>query len=49
MKNDSDFKDELLQEPKLVMIVTYDSAIAEVGGMEKMEKLNQDAKLKGYR
>tara|TARA_R110002124_G_scaffold278159_3_gene449962 strand:+ start:56 stop:1156 length:1101 start_codon:yes stop_codon:yes gene_type:complete len=49
VKNDSDYKDELLQEPKLVMIVTYDLAIAEVGGMEKMEKLNQDAKLKGYK
>jgi peroxiredoxin len=49
VKNDSDYKDELLQEPKLLMIVTYDLAIAEVGGMEKMEKLNQDAKAKGYK
>jgi peroxiredoxin len=49
MKDGSDYKEELLQEPKLVMIVTYDIAIAEVGGMEKMEKLNQDAKAKGYK
>jgi uncharacterized membrane protein YphA (DoxX/SURF4 family)/peroxiredoxin len=49
MKDDIDYKDELLQEPNLVMIVTYDLTIAEVSGMEKMEKLNQDAKAKGYK
>lgn len=49
MKDDSDYKEELLQEPKLVMIVTYDLTIAEVAGMEKIEKLNQEAKAKGYK
>ena len=49
MKDDSDYKDELLLEPKLLMIISYDLTIAEVGGMEKMEKLNQDAKTKGYK
>ena len=49
MKDDSDYKDELLLEPKLLMIISYDLTIAEVGGMEKMEKLNQDAKAKGYK
>lgn len=49
MKNDSDYKEELLQEPKLLMIVSYDLTIAEEGGMEKMEKLNQEAKGKGYK
>jgi uncharacterized membrane protein YphA (DoxX/SURF4 family)/peroxiredoxin len=49
IKDGSDYKEELLQEPKLVMIVTYDLTTAEVGGMEKMEKLHQDAKAKGYK
>lgn len=49
MKDDSDYKDELLLEPKLLMIISYDLTIAEVGGMEKMEKLNQDAKAKGFK
>lgn len=49
MKNDSDYKEELLQEPKLLMVVTYDLNIAEEGGMEQMEKLNQQAKAKGYK
>jgi uncharacterized membrane protein YphA (DoxX/SURF4 family)/peroxiredoxin len=49
MKDDIDHKDELLQEPKLVMLVSYDLTIAEVGGMEKLEKLNQEAKGKGYK
>jgi hypothetical protein len=30
------------------MFVTYDLTIAEEGGMEKLEKLNQEAKAKGY-
>ena len=49
IKDDSDYKDELLQEPKLLMLVSYDLTIAESGGMEKMEKLNQEAKAKGYK
>jgi hypothetical protein len=47
VKEDSDYK-ELLQEPKLLMFVTYDLATAE-GGMLKLEKLNQEAKAKGYK
>jgi hypothetical protein len=38
VKEDSDYKEELLQEPKLLMFVTYDLATAE-GGMLKLEKL----------
>ncbi|WP_367752777.1 BT_3928 family protein [Flavobacterium sp. WC2430] len=49
MKDDSDYKEELLQEPKLLMIVTYDLTTAEEGGMVKLEKLNQEATAKGYK
>ena len=49
MKEDSDYKEELLVEPKLLMFVTYDLTIAEEGGMEKLEKLNLEAKAKGYK
>ena len=49
MKEDSDYKEELLKEPKLLMIVTYDLKIAEEGGMVELEKLNQDASAKGYK
>jgi hypothetical protein len=31
------------------MFVTYDLTIAEEGGMEKLEKLNQEAKANGYK
>jgi uncharacterized membrane protein YphA (DoxX/SURF4 family)/peroxiredoxin len=49
VKEDSDYKEELLKEPKLLMFVTYDLATAEEGGMLKLEKLNQEAKAKGYK
>ncbi|SDX21591.1 BT_3928 family protein [Flavobacterium degerlachei] len=49
VKEDSDYKEELLQEPKLLMFVTYDLATPEEGGMTKLEKLNQEAKAKGYK
>ena len=49
MKDDSDYKEELLTEPKLLIIVTYDLKIAEEGGMVKLEKLNQEAFAKGYK
>jgi uncharacterized membrane protein YphA (DoxX/SURF4 family)/peroxiredoxin len=49
VKEDSDYKEELLQEPKLLMFVTYDLAAAEEGGMLQLEKLNQEAKAKGYK
>jgi uncharacterized membrane protein YphA (DoxX/SURF4 family)/peroxiredoxin len=48
IKDGSDYKEELLVEPKLLMFVTYDLTISEEGGMEKLEKLNQEAKAKGY-
>lgn len=47
--NDSDYKDELLQEPKLLVFVTYDLNRAEPAGMKELEKLNQQAKSKGYK
>jgi hypothetical protein len=37
VKEDSDYKEELLQEPKLLMFVTYDLATAEEGGMLKLQ------------
>lgn len=47
--NDSDYKDELLKEPKLLVFVTYDLNRAEPKGMKELEKLNQKAKSKGYK
>jgi uncharacterized membrane protein YphA (DoxX/SURF4 family) len=49
VKEDSDYKEELLQEQKLLMFVTYDLATAEEDGMLRLEKLNQEAKAKGYK
>jgi hypothetical protein len=47
MKDGSDYKEELLQEPKLIMIVTYDLSNS---SMEwKNGKLHQDAKNKGIK
>jgi hypothetical protein len=48
MKDGSDYKDEFLAAPKLLLFVAYDLTIAEEGGMEKLEKLSQEAKAKGY-
>jgi uncharacterized membrane protein YphA (DoxX/SURF4 family) len=48
-KDGSDYKDELLQEPKLLMFVMYDLAKADKKGMEQLEKLNKLAKSKGYK
>ena len=48
-KDGSDYKEEFLQEPKLLMLVTYDLALANEKGMLKLEKLNQQAKSKGYK
>ncbi|PRZ21660.1 BT_3928 family protein [Flavobacterium granuli] len=49
VKDGSDYKDELLLEPKLLMVVAYDLTLSEKDGMSKMEKLNQEAKAKGYK
>lgn len=48
-KDGSDYKEELLEEPKLVMIVAYDLVNADQSGLAKMEKLNTEAKTKGYK
>lgn len=48
-KDGSDHKDELLQEPKLLLFVMYDLAKANADGMKQLEKLHQEAKAKGYK
>ncbi|MBF4519312.1 DoxX family protein [Flavobacterium sp. ANB] len=48
-KDDSDYKEELLKEPKLLIFVTYDLALSNPDGMKKLEKLNVEAKAKGYK
>ncbi|MFV5685929.1 BT_3928 family protein [Flavobacterium sp. GB2R13] len=48
-KDGSDYKEEFLDEPKLVMIVAYDLVHADKAGLIKLEKLNQEAKAKGYK
>lgn len=45
----SDYKDELLVEPKLLLFVSYDLAIADAKGMAALEKLHIEAKAKGYK
>ncbi|WP_276380515.1 BT_3928 family protein [Flavobacterium sp. H4147] len=48
-KDDADHKDELLQEPKLVIFVTYDLSKSKPEGMKKLAKVTEDAKAKGYK
>lgn len=48
-KDDSDYKEEFLKEPKLLVFVTYDLALSNPEGMKKLEKLNEEAKAKGYK
>ncbi|MBL0013502.1 MAG: DoxX family protein [Flavobacterium sp.] len=48
-KDGSDYKDELLQEPKLLMFVAYDLSKSDKKGMQILENLNQKAKAKGYK
>ncbi|MEL1253699.1 BT_3928 family protein [Flavobacterium sp. DGU38] len=48
-KDDSDYKEELLKEPKLLIFVTYDLTLSSPDGLKKLEKLNQEAKAKGYK
>ena len=47
-KDGSDFKEEFLEAPKLIMIVAYDLVNADKDGLAKMEKLHLEAKAKGY-
>ncbi len=49
MKDDSDYKDELLQEPKLLMIVAYDLTLSKEEGMIKLASLYKEASAKGYK
>ncbi|MFB9080052.1 BT_3928 family protein [Flavobacterium procerum] len=48
-KDDSDYKDELLKEPKLVVFVTYDLTKSDPEGMKKLSKVTTDAQAKGYK
>lgn len=48
-KDDSDYKEELLKQPKLLIFVTYDLNLSNPDGLKKLEKLNQDARAKGYK
>jgi len=48
-KDDSDYKEELLKEPKLLVFVTYDLTLSSPDGMKKLEGLSKEAKAKGYK
>ncbi|MCV2486868.1 DoxX family protein [Flavobacterium sp. SH_e] len=48
-KDDSDYKEELLKEPKLLIYVTYDLNLSNPEGMKKLAKVTADAKAKGYK
>ena len=45
----SDYKDELLIEPKLLVFVAYDLEKANAEGLKKLESLHQKAIKKGYK
>ena len=45
----SDYKDELLVEPKLLVFVAYDLEKANPEGLKKLESLHQKALKKGYK
>ena len=47
--NGSDYKDELLVEPKLLVFVAYDLEKANPEGLKKLESLQQKALKKGYK
>ncbi|MEY4433482.1 MAG: hypothetical protein RLZZ44_1616 [Bacteroidota bacterium] len=47
-KDGTDFKDEFLQNPKLVVFVTYDLAMSNKEGLSQLEDLKQKAVSKGY-
>ena len=48
-KDGGDFTQDLLNEPKLLVFVTYDLQKADDDGLEKLEGLHQQAKAKGYK
>lgn len=45
----TDYKDTLLQEPKLIIFTAYDLDKADANGLQKLEQINLDAKAKGYK
>lgn len=47
-KDGSDYKEELLQKPKLMVFVTYDLALSNPEGLAQLESLKQKASQKGY-
>lgn len=49
VKNDVDYKEEYLDEPKLLIFVTYDLTLSNPDGMNKLEQINKSAKAKGYK
>lgn len=48
-KDGNDYTEEILNEPKLVMIVTYNLLKSDQEGLDKLEQLSTDAKTKGYK
>lgn len=48
-KDGSDYKDELLQEPKLLVFISYELSKADADGMKQLESLHAKAKAKGYK
>ncbi len=48
-KDGGDYKEELLQEPKLMMFVAYDLTKADPKGLAKLNALNASATAKGYK
>ena len=48
-KDGSDYKDEFLKAPKLLLFVAYDLSKSNKEGMSQLEKLNLEAKAKGYK
>lgn len=48
-KDGSDYKDELLLEPKLMVFVMYDLAKSDADGLQKLKGLSTDAASKGYK
>jgi uncharacterized membrane protein YphA (DoxX/SURF4 family) len=48
-KDGSDYKDEFLNEPKLLIVVAYDLVKASEIGMKKLEELHKNAISKGYK
>lgn len=45
----SDYTEELLEEPKLILLISYDLAKAEASGMALLEEFHQKALKKGYK